>query len=143
MKLFIKKPHIVFMVLIAALIAVGLSHGNEIIDISIHDTMYVIHLYFLSVIIAGLFAIVALLYWLADLSGLNLSYWLNSIHVLLTIGFLIGLIYGLSFSNTEFPDFFQRSRIILFSGFAIIIGVLIFLVNIFFGMWKRFVDTSG
>ncbi|MGI9533037.1 hypothetical protein [Lutimonas sp.] len=158
MKLFIKKPHFFFIVLIGAFFVLGIWRGNESIDFNIHDTMYVISISFLSIILGLLFALFSLFYWLTDKLDLKLSYWLNLIHILLTVVFMIGVLYVLSYSYAEISEllhrnkimifskiwmFFQRDRIMVFSGFAIIIGALVFLLNLIIGIWKRLGSTSG
>ena len=138
MNRFIKKPHFVFIIFISLLIPIGVLFENKSIDINIHDTMYVISLYFLSVIIAGLFVIVSLCYWLSDKLGLKLSYWLNLLHILLTIGFLIGLIYYLIINN-NFEYLLHIHKIQTISVILLIVGLLIFLINVFISIWNRFV----
>ncbi len=139
---FILKPYLIYMISIPFVILIGVLYRDLVIDINIKDTMFMMSFDHFTFFIVALFAGISFCYWLLLRFNVKLSYWLNLIHVLLTIGGLMAMFYALSFTGHDFQDLLSKNKIFLLSIVIMIFGQLILLINGCIGMWKKYVRTA-
>jgi cytochrome c oxidase subunit 1 len=148
MKKLIEQPHILFLISVPIFILFGILSGNDVLDINVHDTYYVIAYNQLANLSAFIFGILGIVYWILLKSRIRLFKGLNFTHILLTFGSLLfAYIYSLiSFSESEFPLFDETSKVLVIQTIALILvtlGQLIFLINVIIGLFRKRKTTSG
>ncbi|KAF2326174.1 MAG: hypothetical protein REI96_07415 [Flavobacterium nitrogenifigens] len=84
-----KKPYVLFLALIVILLGFGFYKGNEILDINIHDTYFVISWKHLMILISIIYGLLALTYFSILKLNFSLINWMTIFHVLISI---IGLL---------------------------------------------------
>ncbi|HMB63212.1 MAG TPA: cbb3-type cytochrome c oxidase subunit I [Eudoraea sp.] len=82
----IEKPHLIFLLSIPIIMLIGILSGNAVLDLNIHDTHYVIAYLHFATLIAILFGIIGVGYWIMQKTDRKLSRWLNWTHVGLSFG---------------------------------------------------------
>lgn len=148
MKKLIEQPHILFLISVPIFILFGILSGNDILDINVHDTYYVIAYNQLANLSAFIFGIIGIVYWILLKSRIRLFKGLNFTHILLTFGSLLfAYIYSLfKFSESEFPLFDETSKVLVIQTIALILvtlGQLIFFINVIIGLFRKRKITSG
>lgn len=148
-----QKPFHLFLItgIIFLLISFFILKDNNVIDIHIHDTYFVIA----SEYLFGLLAILSLFFWLLYLvtNKMLFSKALMWAHVMITLsGFIIfasDLYLGTAFSNLKprryydlsssvsFGYFHQSSKVLSTALIVLLFGQLIFLINLITGLFKR------
>lgn len=138
MKKHLKYPQVLFWALIPVILLIGSIQSSKNITLHVYDTYLVISLLLFSFLVAVVFGFIGFGYWISKKNNLKLSFWLSTIHVLVTIGgllliWLISLLKkrlspSLSFDNLEYN---QNLEFLLFTiGLIIILGQLVYPVNI-------------
>ncbi|NQY31447.1 MAG: cbb3-type cytochrome c oxidase subunit I [Flavobacteriaceae bacterium] len=140
----IEKPHLIFLLSIPIIMLIGILSGDAMLDINVHDTYYVIAYLHLAILISVLFGIIGIGYWIMRKLGRKLSKWLNRTHIGLTFGgtlvvWTLTKFYRTVITEYEFNN--NLTLIITLIILLIIIGQLIFPINIIYGLIKR--KTSG
>ena len=142
----LKKEYIYFWLSALIIFILGLftfSDKNAVIDINIHDTYYIIHIFHLITLISLLYFILGSIYWMFKKLKIPLIKNLSLIHLFITIGGLLiyFLLMTLFKDDTEIePGIYNESStlgtllIILF--FLIVFAQLLFLLNIIIGFIK-------
>jgi len=146
MKKLINKPHLIFLIAIPIIILIGILSGDAVLDINVHDTYYVIAYFHLATLISILFGIIGIGYWIMQKAGRKLSKWLNWTHVGLTFGGILIVWILTKFYRTEIMEYeFNNnlSLIITLIVLIMIVGQLIFPINIIYGLTKKRNKTSG
>lgn len=146
MKNFIIKPHLIFLIAIPIIILIGILSGDAVLDINVHDTYYVIAYFYLATLISILFGIIGIGYWIMQKANRKLSKWLNWTHVGLTFGGILIVWILTKFYRTEIMEYeFNNNLSLIISLIVlfIIVGQLIFPINIIYGLTKKRNKTSG
>ena len=140
----INKPHLIFWISIPILILLAFIHSDNYLDINVYDTMLVISYRHIMYSILILFGILGFGYWLMNRFKFQLSKWLNSIHIIITIGgFLIMLIMALIYRepHNELENLYSNSltinSVLVILILIIILGQIIYLINIFIGLLRK------
>ena len=140
------KAHLIFWLSIPAILFIGITNWNGLLDLNIHDTYYVIASPHVAFLISILFLLIGLGYWLMGSFNLPLSKWLTLIHMVITIdGSIIMWIASLVYTkpvqdpdNIVYDDSLATLNAIYVIGFMVIlIGQLIFLINMGSGLLRK------
>ena len=142
----IKNPHLIFLLAIPIIMLIGLLSGDAELDINVHDTYYVIAYLHLAILISILFGIIGIGYWFMLKANRQLSKWLNLTHIGLTFGgpivvWILTLFYRTEILEYEFNN--NLTVIIILIILLIVLGQLIFPINIIYGFIKKKNKTSG
>ena len=142
----IEKPHLIFLLSIPIIILIGIMSGSADLDINVHDTYYIIAYLHLAILISILFGIIGIGYWLMQKADRKLSKWLNWIHIGLTFGgtlivWILTKFYRNEIMEWEFNN--NLTMVITLTVLLMIIGQLIFPINIIYGLIKKKNKTSG
>ena len=144
------NTHLLFLISIPILVLLNFIRQHEPLDISIHDTYYVIeqdHLLGFTSIILGL---IGLGYWLIQRDNRKLNKWLTLIHCYITFGGLV-LILFFSFlfietnelsKSDDFVHNLTLQELIVVVSLVTFIGQVLFLINLMIGL-KKGHKTSG
>ncbi len=136
----VEKPHLAFLLAIPILMLIGILRGNATLDINVHDTFYVIAYLHLATLISILFGIIGMGYWIMLKSDRKLSKWLNGTHIGLTFGGIIVVWILTKFYRSETVEYQFNSKLTLIITLIIIlmiVGQLIFPINIIYGLIKK------
>ncbi len=125
---------------------IGILSGDAILDINVHDTYYIIAYLHLAILISILFGIIGIGYWLMLKANRKLSKCLNWAHLGLTFGGTLVVWILTRFNRTEIMDYEFNNNLTLIITLIIllmIIGQLIFPINIIYALIKQKDKTSG
>ena len=125
---------------------IGILSGDAVLDINVHDTYFVIAYIHLAILISILFGIIGIGYWIMLKAEKKLSKWLNWTHIGLTFGGTLTVWVLTEFYRAEIMEYGFNSNltlIIILVILLMIIGQLIFPVNIIYGLLKNKKKTSG
>lgn len=142
----IDKPHLIFLIAIPIIMPIGILSGDAVLDINVHDTYYVIAYLHLATLISILFGIIGIGYWIMQKTNRKLSKWLNWTHVGLTFGGTSVVWILTKFYRTEIMEYEFNNNLTLIITLIIllmIVGQLIFPINIIYGLIKKKNKTSG
>ncbi len=119
---------------------IGFLCGDTVLSINIHDTYYVIAYFHLTILISLLFGVIGLGYWIMQKGNRRLSKWLSWTHVGLTFGgafavLILSQLYRGDIMEYEFNNNLNLTITLLL--FIIILGQIIFPINIIHGLLKR------
>ncbi len=136
----IEKPHLLFLFTIPIVLFIGILNRNTVLDINVHDTYYVIAHLHLAILLSILFGIIGIGYWVMQKVDRQLSKWLNWAHLGLTFGgtFLVWILtkfYRTEIMEYEFNNYL--TMVITIVVLLIILGQLIFPINIIYGLMKK------
>jgi len=142
----INKPHLIFLLSIPIIMIIGFISGEAVLDINVHDTYYVITYIHLTTLISILFGIIGLGYWIMLKANRKLSKWLNWTHIGLTFGgtiiiLILAQLYRKEIMEYEFNN--NLTLIITLIILLMILGQIIFPINIIYGLIKKKKKTSG
>ena len=122
---------------------------DAVLDINVHDTYYIIHYSHILQILAILYALAGLIYWLLIRFEFALIKSLTKTHSICTLSiiplYFIGNFLLDKFYNSEFPLFDDTSKFIIFITILIIIGLiaqLIFFINTITSIVKNLIKKS-
>ncbi len=116
------------------------------LDINVHDTYYVIAYLHLTILISTLFGIIGIGYWIMQKADRKLSKWLNWTHISLTFGGTLIVWILTKFYRTEIMEYEFNNNLTLIITLIIllmVVGQLIFPINIIYGLIKKKNKTSG
>lgn len=143
----LSKPHIYFWISALIIFIAGTftySDKKAFIDINIHDTYYIIHVFHLTSLIAAFYLTQGIIYWLLKKIKVPLLSYLTKIHLFCTVGGLIIYFFVMTFfeDNTEIkPGIFNESSIVAWIIVVILCSILfsqvLFLINVIIGLFKR------
>ncbi len=146
------KPYIYFWVSSLIIFSLGLftySDENAIIDINVHDTYYIIHLFHLISLISFFYFLLGSFYWVSNKLKVPLVSHLTNIHLFTSIGgFFIYLASMLIFEDDSeiepgiFNEYSILGWIILILICIIFISQILFLLNISIGLTKRLIKRN-
>ncbi|SMC71420.1 hypothetical protein [Cellulophaga tyrosinoxydans] len=141
----IEKPHLIFLLAIPLLILIGILSGDATFNINIHNTYYVIAYLVLAILISIIFGIIGIGYWIMQKANRKLSKWLNWFHIGLTFGgalivWILTKFYKTDLMEYKFND--NLTMIITLIILLIVIGQLMFPINIIYGLIKNRNKTS-
>ena len=142
----IEKPHLIFLLAIPIIMLIGILSGDSMLDINVHDTYYVIACLHFAILISILFGIIGMGYWLMQKANIKLSKWLNSTHIGLTFGGTIAVWILSRFYRTEIMEYEFNNNLTLIITLTImlmILGQILFPINIIYGLVKKKNKTSG
>lgn len=125
------------------LLLFGFIVKDEMIDINVYDTYYVIlrnHFFWLISIILFLFFMIYLLF---DKAKINYGHLFSKVHIFGTLISVLGLLfpYSLIFRTNEFPlnDNLQYINLFITISFLVFLMLqILFIINIFVILTKRF-----
>ncbi|MFI1745949.1 cbb3-type cytochrome c oxidase subunit I [Thalassobellus sediminis] len=140
MKFLINKPHLSFLLAIPIIMLFGILSGNNVLDINVHDTYYVIAYLHLATLVSILFGIIGIGYWIMLKTNRKLSKWLNLIHITLTFGgiILIWILAQLFRESIMEYNFNNNLTLAIYSIALIIFFVqIIFPINLIKGIIKK------
>lgn len=125
---------------------IGFFSGDAELDINVHDTYYVIAYVHLIKLISVLFGIIGLGYWIMQKTNKKLSKWMNLTHIGLTFGgsliiLILAQLYREEIMEYEFNN--NLTLIITLILLIMILGQIIFPINIIYGIIRKNTKTSG
>lgn len=135
-----EKPHLIFLLAIPIIMLIGILSGDTMLDLNVHDTYYVISYLHLAIIISILFGIIGIGYWIMQKADRKLSKWLNWTHIGLTFGGTLIVWILTKFYRTEIMEYEFNNNltlIITLITLLMIIGQIIFPINIIYGLTKK------
>lgn len=135
----INKPYTLFWITAVLILLDGflIQNPENVVDINVHDTYFVIAHGFIAEIFALLFFILGLGYWLFEKFNRNLNPTLTLIHILGTVG--VVWIYKIVISSLSL---FKIGNPAVINGFIVVAFLIAFLVqpvyivNLFIGVIK-------
>lgn len=136
----IEKPHLIFLLAVPITIMIGMLREDEVLDINVHDTYFVIAHSHLSMLISILFGIVGMVYWIMQKADRRLSKWLNRAHIGLTFGGTLVVWILTKFYRTGVMEYEFNNNLTLMITLIIllmIIGQIVFPINIIYGLIKK------
>lgn len=146
------KPHIYFWITALIIFIAGLftfSDENALIDINVHDTYFILHLFHLISFISFLYFIEGSVYWVLKKLKISLIGYLTQIHLFFTVGglFVYFLLMTIFKDDTEVePGVFNETSILGWMIIVIICTILfsqiLFLINVIIGLIKCFVRNK-
>lgn len=142
----IKNPHLIFLLAIPIIMLIGILSGDAVLDINVRDTYYVVEYLHLASIISILFGIIGIGYWIMLKANRKLTKWLNWTHIGLTFGGPLVVWILTLFYRTEIMEYgFNNNLTIIITLILllIVLGQLVFPINIIYGFIKRKNKTSG
>ena len=147
----IDNPHLIFLISIPIILLVGVLGGDHTIDLNVHDTYFVISNFHLALLISVVFGLISIGYWLIIKLRGQLSSWLSLVHIILTVGgFIIlwigNIIFSQSILDSAIPSIDgirTQNLIIAVLLIVIIIGQLVYPINLLIGLIRRKEKTSG
>ena len=119
---------------------IGILSGDTMLDINVHDTYYVIAYLHLAILVSILFVIIGIGYWIMQKAGRKLSKWLNWTHIGLTFGGTLVVWILTKFYRTEIMEYEFNNNLTLIITLVVllmIIGQIIFPINIIYGLTKK------
>ena len=136
----IEKPHLIFLLSIPVIMGIGILSEDEVVDINVHDTYFVIaHLDFV-VLISLLLGLIGIGYWIMQKANRKLSIWLNGIHIGLTFGgpIIVWLLTKFFRAETMDYDFNNNLNLIIWLIILLmVLGQLIFPINVIYGLMNK------
>ncbi|MBC7000901.1 cbb3-type cytochrome c oxidase subunit I [Cytophaga sp. FL35] len=141
-----EKPHLIFLLAIPIIMLIGILSGDAVLDINVHDTYLVIAYLHFAVLISIVFGIIGIGYWIMQKANRKLSKWLIWTHIGLTFGGTLIVWILNKFYRTEIMEYEFNNNLTLIITLIIllmIIGQLIFPINIIYGLIKNKNKTSG
>ena len=140
MQQLIEKPHLIFLLSIPIIILIGILCRDNVLDINVHDTYFVIAYFHFAILISIIFGIIGFGYWIMQKVDRKLSKWLNWTHIGLTfIGtflvWILNRLYRPEIMDYKFNN--NLSLIITLIVLIIIAGQLIFPINIIYALKKK------
>ncbi len=144
MKKLIKKPHLFFFLAVPITIVVGVLNRYEAtgktLDFNVHDSYFLIAHFHLIYLIAIIFAIIGIGYWIMHKTDRKLINWLNWIHIVLTFGgtllvWILSQFYRTGIMEYKFNNNLTSTITLIIA--LIILGQLIFPINIIYGLIKK------
>lgn len=146
MNILIDKPYIIYLLAIPITVLIGILSGDATLDVNVHDTYYVIAYLHIAILISIIFGIIGIGYWIMHKADRKLSKWLNWTHIGLTFGGTLIVWILTKFYRTEFMEYeynYNLTLIITLVILVMIVGQLIFPINIIYGLTKKKNKTSG
>jgi cytochrome c oxidase subunit 1 len=140
MKNIFDKPYLLFLVTIPAILLIGFSNRDSVLDINLYDTYYIIGYAHLTTLLAILFGIVAIEYWVIHRLGLQISPWLKWIHIGSNLGgTLLVFILSQLFKGNSMEFEFNNSLTVLIAWIVlmVILEQIIFLIQMVYVIIKR------
>ena len=139
------KPHLIFLLSIPIIILFGILHRNEMLDINVHDTYFVISQIDFTILISILFGIIGLGYWIMLKANRKLSKLLNLIHITLTFGgilliWILSQLFRESIMEYDFNNYLTLAIYLI--ALIAVFGQIIYPINIIYGIIKKN-KTSG
>lgn len=119
---------------------IGMLREDEVLDINVHDTYFVIAHSHLSMLISILFGIIGMVYWIIQKADRRLSKWLNRAHIGLTFGGTLVVWILTKFYRTGVMEYEFNNNLTLMITLIIllmIIGQIVFPINIIYGLIKK------
>lgn len=141
-----EKPHLFFLLAIPIIMLIGILSEDTVLDMNVHDTYYVMAYLHLAILISILFGIIGIGYWFMHKTDRKLSKWLNWIHVGLTFGGTLLVWILTKFYRTELMEYTFNNKLTLMITLIVvlmIVGQLIFPINIIYGLIKKKNTTGG
>lgn len=140
-------PHILFLILIVILLSYGFYRGNEIVDINIHDTYFVISWKHLMLLISTIYGLLALVYFSILKLNFRLINWMTVFHVLISVIGLVAIFALPKLMRDSFPidlttimeDTKYNEQVgygIVVSIFALLVAQILFFINIIYALVK-------
>ncbi len=136
----IKNPHLIFFISIPKIIIIGILSRDNVFDINVRDSYFVMNYLDFSIMISILFAIIGFGYWIMQKVDRKLSKRLNWVHIGLTFGGTLIVWVLTKFYRTEIMDYKFNNNLSLVITLMILILIaeqLTFMVNIICGLTKK------
>lgn len=140
----INRPHLVFLLSTPIIILIGFFIRTEMLNINVLDTYFVFSKTDLTFMIVILFMVIGSSYWLMIKSNRRLSRLLSLIHIALTFGGILLIIFLSQLfraSKMEYDFNNALSSAISLIALITIIGQIVFPMNMIYGLIKN--KTSG
>ena len=143
----INKTHLYFWVISLIIILIGLKDINDPnanFDINVHDTYFVIHNFYAAEILASIFFLLGLGYWIMNKINAKLVTFFSIIHSIVTIGSF--LIYWIILFFTK--AFYTEYELLYMTGdlidnitiifiIANVIAQPLYIINILIGLIRK------
>jgi hypothetical protein len=144
LKHYFRKSYTLCWIFAALALIIGLGAGDDLVDINIYDTYYLISSRFLGTLVTIALAVMGLGYYLMARFQKKLISWLTGIHLFLTLGgiVLIGLVCFVLSLTESFGELISTDamvlleNIILLSIVVVIMAQPIYVINLLLGMFR-------
>ncbi len=148
MKFLRQKVYVYFWSIALLLIAFSVysyTIEDAVLDINVHDTYFIIHYSHIFQLLAIIYAVLGLAYYIIKLIKVNLIKSLTNIHSLLSLGiipiYFIGYLILSARKHSQFPLFDDTSNLNVFITIIVLIGLisqLFFILNLVISLLKHF-----
>ena len=146
MRNLIQKPHFIFLIAIPIVLLIGRWTRNDMMDINVHDTYFIISYVDLEILISSIFGIFALGYWILNKTGVRLSKKLNLGHLIMTFALPISALIISQFHSSDITKYeFNKNLnlIIMIINLIAVFGQILFPINMIYGLIRKKKQTSG
>ncbi len=141
----IKKPHLIFLFAIPVLLLIGILSWDTVLDINVHDTYFVIAHLHIAILLSVVFGLLGLGYWIVLKVGGKLSKVLTLVHMVFTIGGVLGLylLPVFSFTSESTSNFPQYDDLVIKNIMTVCVLVimvcaqLLYLANVTIGVFGK------
>ena len=143
---FTQKPYLFFLISVPILLFIGILNGDALLDINVHDTYFIISYFHLTILISFLFGIIGIAYWIMKKINIELSRWLNRVHLGLTFGGILAIWVLSHFYRTELMEYQFNNNLtstIIAIILVIVLGQIIFLLNTIRGIIKKYIISHN
>jgi len=147
MKKFIEKPYLIFVGIIPVVLLIGLFGKDEVIDVGIHDTYFIIYYPHVTYLITVLFFCFALGYFLVEKLNGKLIGWMSLLHTIITIFGILTVLFLFSsygyklyddYLNYYYPSNIKSYLYVGYSLYAFVFSLvfvqLLYIINILIGV---------
>lgn len=122
----IKQPHIAFVLIIPIILLLGFTKENQVLDINVKNTYYVVNVYSITQFIVEVLILKSLIYWLVSRwKRRQFRSWLSTFHTICSFIACIGIIISLQYSKI-----FDIYLFFYFLLLATILSFTLFVINI-------------
>ena len=135
-----EKPHLLFFLSIPLVILIGFLSGDEVVDINIHDTYFLIERLDLALMLALFVGIMGIGYWILYKTQGKLLKWSYWTQVGITFGGAFVVWVLTKCYRPEYMEYeFNNKLTLLISLLVILMGIaqLLFPLNILYGILKK------
>lgn len=142
----VNKPHLIFIFTIPLVLLFGIFFGDSALDINVHDTYFVISYMFFAILISILLGVIGVGYWIMQKTNKRLSKQLIWVHIVLTYGGTLIISILSQLYRTELMEYKFNNNITLIMTLIVLlmlVGQLIFPINIVYGLLKKNNQTVG
>ncbi len=142
----ISKPYVISWVFMPIFMLIGILSSGMTIDVQLHDTYYVFENWNLALVSSGFMALIGVGYWMILKANGKISRQLTAIHLALTIGFFLLMLFAAIVFNTAEDNPSKKfgydlwrlvADSLLMSIVCFVLSQLFYLLNLIIGLIRR------